>query len=134
MRALKKAIILAKAFESELLVANVIPAPSLLVEAQSGVTVPTGVSDYYAKQEAGAKNLLEETKSICKKYEVNGVRVQVVRGEKSTADEIIALANYRKVDLIVMGTRGLGGFKKLFLGSVSTGVVARASCDVLVVR
>ncbi|HKM76807.1 MAG TPA: universal stress protein [Candidatus Bathyarchaeia archaeon] len=38
------------------------------------------------------------------------------------------------VDLIVVGTRGLGGFKKLVMGSVSTAIVNHASCSVLVVR
>ena len=54
---------------------------------------------------------------------------------KGTPEEVIL--NYAKekgVDLIVMGTRGLGGFKKLLLGSVSNGVVSHAPCSVLIVR
>ena len=38
------------------------------------------------------------------------------------------------IDLIVVGTRGLGGFKRLILGSVASGVVHYAQCSVLVVR
>ena len=37
-------------------------------------------------------------------------------------------------DLIVVGSRGLGRLERLFIGSVSTKVVQRANCDVLVVR
>ena len=40
----------------------------------------------------------------------------------------------RKADLIVVGTRGLGGAKRLVLGSVSTRLVHDAPCSVLVVR
>jgi nucleotide-binding universal stress UspA family protein len=34
----------------------------------------------------------------------------------------------------VIGTRGMTGFRKLVLGSVSSGVVSHASCPVMVVR
>lgn len=39
-----------------------------------------------------------------------------------------------RFDLVVVGSRGLGGFKGMLLGSVSTGVVAHALTSVVVVR
>jgi nucleotide-binding universal stress UspA family protein len=44
------------------------------------------------------------------------------------------MLNMRGVDLIVIGSRGLSGFKKLLLGSTASGVVAYAHCPVLVVK
>ena len=36
--------------------------------------------------------------------------------------------------MIVVGTRGKSGFKKLLLGSVASGIVTYAHCPVLVVK
>lgn len=52
----------------------------------------------------------------------------------SAADSIVNYADGKKVDLIVMGTKGRTGLKRFLLGSVAAGVVAHASCSVLVVR
>ena len=48
--------------------------------------------------------------------------------------EIVALAEELGVDLIVMGSRGLGGVRRALMGSVSDSVVRHAHCPVLVVR
>jgi nucleotide-binding universal stress UspA family protein len=58
--------------------------------------------------------------------------LELVEGDP--ADEIIRLANIHQVDLIVIGTRGLTGMKKIVLGSVSTQVMEDAFCSVLVVK
>lgn len=44
------------------------------------------------------------------------------------------LAASQTADLVVVGSRGLGAFKGMVLGSVSQQVVTRAACSVLVVR
>ena len=40
----------------------------------------------------------------------------------------------KNAELLVVGSRGRGGFRTLLLGSVSQGVIERASCNVAVVR
>jgi nucleotide-binding universal stress UspA family protein len=52
----------------------------------------------------------------------------------SAADSIVNYAENKKVDLIVIGTKGRTGLKRLILGSVASGVVTHASCPVLVLR
>jgi nucleotide-binding universal stress UspA family protein len=52
----------------------------------------------------------------------------------SAVQSITDYAKIQDVDLIVLGTRGLGGLNRLLLGSVSNGVVTHARCSVLVVR
>ena len=43
-------------------------------------------------------------------------------------------AEKEKMDLIILGTGGESGFKKLLLGSVASGVVKYAHCPVMVVK
>lgn len=52
----------------------------------------------------------------------------------SVPESIIGYAAEQKAELIVIGTRGKSGLKRLVLGSVASGVVAHATCPVLVVR
>ena len=48
--------------------------------------------------------------------------------------EIIQYADQENIDLIVIGTRGRSGVKKLLLGSTASGVVTYADCLVLVTK
>jgi nucleotide-binding universal stress UspA family protein len=47
---------------------------------------------------------------------------------------IINYAECEGVDLIVMGTRGRSGFKRILLGSVASGVLSYAHCPIMTVR
>jgi nucleotide-binding universal stress UspA family protein len=61
----------------------------------------------------------------------SGVEVTPILREGHPAD--ILLDESKGADLLVVGTRGLGGFKGLLLGSVSHQVALHASCPVVVV-
>jgi len=44
------------------------------------------------------------------------------------------MADDKKCDLIVMGSRGLGPLKGIFMGSVSSYLVSRSKCPILIVK
>lgn len=48
--------------------------------------------------------------------------------------EIVNAANDWPADLIVIGSHGRGGIKRVLLGSVAEGVMRNAPCPVLIVR
>lgn len=52
----------------------------------------------------------------------------------SITDTLTSYAESHNVDLIVMGSRGLGGFKRLLLGSIASGVSQHSKCPVLIVK
>jgi nucleotide-binding universal stress UspA family protein len=60
------------------------------------------------------------------------VEEDLLEGPASTA--VLSAAEAHKADLIVLGTRGMGAFKGLLMGSVGTRVVHYAACPVMIVR
>jgi nucleotide-binding universal stress UspA family protein len=52
----------------------------------------------------------------------------------SPAEIIMEIAEVRKCDLIIMGTRGLGGLRGLLLGSQIQKVISLSKCPVLAVK
>ncbi len=78
----------------------------------------------------GAK-LLEQTR---KALSFPNLQIQERLVYGNPADEILKAARYARADLIVMGSRGSTGVKRVFLGSVSNKVVHRAGSSVAVIR
>jgi len=52
----------------------------------------------------------------------------------SIVDALLSYANSNAIDIIIMGCRGLGGFKKLLLGSVASGISQYSKCPVLIIK
>ena len=78
-----------------------------------------------------ARRLWSALWDTCPKF---GARLRQVVGVGEPAGGILQAAHDLAADLIVVGTRGLGGLGRLMLGSVSRKVVRGASIPVLVAR
>jgi nucleotide-binding universal stress UspA family protein len=66
---------------------------------------------------------------------VRGIKLNTkILVSRSIADAILDEAQEGEYDLIVMGSKGITGLKRVLLGSVCEEVVRRAPCPVLVVR
>lgn len=89
------------------------------------------LAKYLRTKEAEAKEFL---KKKGKKLQEYGIEYKTKIAVGAPADEIIRTAEDEKFDLIMMGTRGLGGLKRLLLGSVAEKVIRRAHCSVTVIR
>jgi nucleotide-binding universal stress UspA family protein len=75
--------------------------------------------------------LLEETSTQLESLGFKPIRV-LRRGDAAT--EIIDYTRHEKIDLIIVGSRGLSTFRSWLLGSVSRKLVHYADCSVLIVK
>jgi nucleotide-binding universal stress UspA family protein len=64
--------------------------------------------------------------------EAEGVKIE--RRDVQGAPASVLLKESRDADLLVVGSRGLGGFAQLLLGSVSQQCAHHAECPVVIVR
>ncbi len=78
-----------------------------------------------------AEEVAEEAAAAVKERDPS-LDVETVTTAGQPADVLLAQA--ADADMIVVGRRGLGGFKSLLLGSVSQQVVHYAACPVVVVN
>jgi nucleotide-binding universal stress UspA family protein len=124
-----RALDLADATDSELHVVHVGVVPIFLKSYP-------GTLGYYGKL---YEQIEEVSRELLRKQ---SWRVKVAGGTVAGAHlrmgavdlEIVALAEELGADLIVIGSRGLGGVRRALMGSVSDSVVRHAHCPVLVVR
>ena len=69
----------------------------------------------------------------CAPLQGSGVRSRTVAEDGPPAMALLRLADQLEVDLIVVGSRGVGGFDELLLGSTSTQVAHHARVPVTVI-
>lgn len=90
------------------------------------------VDEYKKAMKTHAQDLLSEVQDT---IEREGIKVNTeVIGNKSLAKGIIDYAKKSGTDVIVIGTKGLTGVGKFFLGSVANSVINQAHCPVVAVR
>ena len=134
IKAARLAIDLARRRQASLFVLHVIQTPTYTEVAVPGATASPALTRQYL--ELAKRDAKKWVADVVKEAQDAGLNVkgEVVENMPSAVQAITEYASNAKIDLIVMGTRGLTGFRKLLLGSVSNGVVSHAPCSVLVVR
>ena len=84
------------------------------------------------KLEAEARAALKKSKAV---FDQKGIKVETaLEAGMVPANNIISMAEKGKFDRIIMGSTGLSGLGRIFMGSTAAKVVAHAPCEVTVVR
>ncbi|WP_180041145.1 universal stress protein [Acinetobacter sp. YH12218] len=128
--AVKKAAIIAKAFNSQLtLISLVAEDPFTDADFYYSSSI---MKEYFVQAYANAESALKEAVQITTEVGVEA-QSKIIKGQVS-AEGVVDAANEVKADLIVMGSHGRKGFKKMLLGSFAQDVLSNTELPVLVVK
>jgi len=121
------ATVLADAFGATLHVLHVIPDP---------LAMGWGVDAAYLPQllERTERNVRERLESALTSEERAQFPIESAVDTGAPVDSIVRYADTHGIDLIVMGTQGRGSVERMWVGSVTQGVLRRASCPVVSVQ
>ena len=95
----------------------------------SGTLVSAGFED---DMRSIGQQILDSYEAKVKERRLQNVRMLLQMGD--AAQRIMETASEIKCGLLILGSRGRGGFKELLLGSVSHKVTNHADCPVLIAK
>ena len=127
-KAFNKALELATKFNSTISVLSVI---SKKYDSTIGYKANLG-ANILKEQENFATKIVKDLESSAKKFNVP-FSFKVI-ASNSVSKAIIGHANSKKFDLVIIGSHGRTGFRKLVLGSVANNVLQQVKCPVMLVK
>ena len=127
--ALKVADEMAVHFTAELLLVHVVtPIPVIPVhDDPSGFNLPM----YEKEMEASAGKSLRQ---VAEERISKAIRCRTIVIQGDPAGRIVRIAEEETVDIIIIATHGLTGWRKFMFGSVTEKVIRMAGCPVLSIR
>jgi nucleotide-binding universal stress UspA family protein len=121
-KAMERAISFAKSYGGELRVISVVDVPT----------------EFYAEAPQAVENLVRKAQGyvadVKKQAEAAGVKSESFVGEAEAHEAITHLAKEQNADMIIIGSYGRTGLRRLLMGSVAEKVIGYAPCPVLVVK
>ena len=133
-RALHYALVLSEKFDSKLIILTVYNRPRLPVFSIDEDNVNDPVFDEYLDAiKNSSRNILDTAEEIVKR-DWPSVNYATLLEEGRPASKIMSIAEIEDVDLVIVGSRGLGGVSGWVLGRTSRSVVDNSKKPVLVVK
>jgi nucleotide-binding universal stress UspA family protein len=125
--ALKVAAEIAKEYDAELYLLNLLDLPTHMNDAvSSGVNIPEVM--------LFLKKTNEKLEVLATSDFLDGIKVYTTARIEKTFDGIVNYSNEQNVDLIIMGSHGISGFEDMFIGSNTEKIVRASKTPVLVIK
>ena len=132
-KASEYALELAKSFGAQLYAVIVTYIPESDHLSQKEVLSKSLVEDSSNNSMKDAGNWFESFTQNAKEDNIQ-LKTELINSARPVDYVILEYAEEQKIDLIVVGTKGRTGFKKLMLGSIASSIVTYAHCPVIVVK
>lgn len=126
---------LAKRYQADLTILHVMSDPG-------SYSIPPGLQEYAALEqvfvtehdllEGAAESIVERAAGRIERTGLDRPKAEIATGHPASV--IVSRAAEIGVDMIVMGSRGLGGVESMLLGSTSHKVAHLAACTVVTVK
>jgi len=125
-RALDSALFLSERLGSKITAIHVIEkVPTVYIQSQKIL------DEILETHKNESQKILDECSSIASKKRIT---INTILLEGNPASTILEFSQMEKYEVIIIGSRGMGHFKELILGSVSSKILHHSLCPVLLIR
>ena len=125
-KALEAALVLSEKLGSNISVVNVMEqVPITHIESEK---LLSELLEAYKKEN---QEILSKCSDIARQ---KGITIKAVLLQGNPAPVILDYSKKENFDLVIMGSRGVGKFKELILGSVSSKIVHHSPCAIMIIK
>ncbi len=136
MKAIDYAVNVAEKYKSEIIALHVLYSQTGFAfhkETVAGTITSSSLNDLNLEAKQEAEKWFKEINKRAEKMNVQ-VKTEVVFTVISIVEGILTHAEKENIDLIIIGSKGKSGWKKLIVGSVASGISTYAHCPILIVK
>lgn len=136
MKVIDYAVNLAEKYKSELIALHVLYSQTGFAfhkETVAGTITLSSLNDLNLEAKQEAEKGFKEINKRAEKMKVQ-IKTEVVFTVISIVEGILTHAENENIDLIIIGSKGKSGWKKLIVGSVASGISTYAHCPILIVK
>jgi nucleotide-binding universal stress UspA family protein len=136
MKAIDYAVNVAEKYKSEIIALHVLYSQTGFAfhkETVAGTITSSSLNDLNLEAMQEAEKWFKEINKRAEKMNIQ-IKTEVVFTVISIVEGILTHAEKENIDLIIIGSKGKSGWKKLIVGSVASGISTYAHCPILIVR
>ena len=136
MKAIDYAVNVAEKYKSEIIALHVLYSQTGFAfhkETVAGTITSSSLNDLNLEAKQEAEKWFKEINKRAEKMNVQ-IKTEVVFTVISIVEGILTYAEKENIDLIIIGSKGKSGWKKLIVGSVASGISTYAHCPILIVK